>query len=356
MWLLSASVAMAAACPKEMKALDAAKGEAVAGAFSAVVQCDAAAASGAFAGAMKRTGDVDSLAALTFAALDANLTSPVVGMLEQIPDYAARTELAEQIGANCQATPSRAAFVKSLTELKGRAFVAWVDAVGGCAAPEIDAALEGLLAAPPKASFDDKYSAVVDLYARRQHAAGLPKLEAAAIAALEGGPVALLVEGMQRAITPSGIGVKPSDADRDALVASLGRVGANASPEVARSLAQTLVKVGAEDAAVALLPKIHPTKVQANGGFLYGLAAIEKCGDASVVHYATLSEPGKRWSVQQDAGAKAQAFKHKLKCGAEWQVQVSAEPVASAEEVATWAQTFAGEGGKLKAEKPVALD
>jgi hypothetical protein len=214
-----------------------------------------------------------------------------------------------------------------------------------------------MLATPPKSTFDDKYSAVVDLYARRTKSAGLPMLEQATTAALDGGPVAILIEGMQKAVTPDGIGAKPTEADRDALVASLGRVGANANPTVANSIAQTMIKVGAESQAVALLPKIYPTKVQAGGGFLYGLAAIEQCDEAMVVHYATVSEPGKRWSVQADAAAQANAFKRKLKCGADLRVQVSAEPVASAEEVTAWAENLASatEGAKLKAEKPITL-
>jgi hypothetical protein len=357
MWLVGATMAMAATCPKELKALDASKGEAVASAFAAVTVCDLGAASGAFANAVKKTGDVDSLTSLTFAALDAGLTAPVVSMLDLIPDYAAREELARNLGGNCMANPQRVSFVRSLADLKGRAFVAWTGAIGTCPAPEIDSALGNMLATPPKSTFDDKYSAVVDLYARRTKSAGLPMLEQATTAALDGGPVAILIEGMQKAVTPDGIGAKPTEADRDALVASLGRVGANANPTVANSIAQTMIKVGAESQAVALLPKIYPTKVQAGGGFLYGLAAIEQCDEAMVVHYATVSEPGKRWSVQADAAAQANAFKRKLKCGADLRVQVSAEPVASAEEVTAWAENLASatEGAKLKAEKPITL-
>lgn len=353
-----ATVAMAATCPKEMKALDAAKGDNVASAFLAVAVCDLGVANAAFPNAMKKTGDVTSLTSLTFAALDNGLTGPVTTMLEAIPEYSAREELARAVGAGCTANAARVGFVRSLTELKGRAFVAWSGAVAECTAPEIDAALESLVAAPPQGTAEDnKYSAVVDLYARRKQAAALPALEQAAAASLAGGPLTVLVDGMVKAVTPTGIGAKPSPADRDALVASLGRIGANASPEVANSLAQTMAKVGAEDQAVALLPKIYPTKVQASGGFLYGLAAIEKCDDVSVIHYATVQEPGKRWSPQADATTAANVFKRKLKCGAEWQVQLSAEPVASAEEVTAWAEKMAEAtpGAKLKAEKTIVL-
>lgn len=357
MWWLGASVAVAATCPQEMKVLDAAKGDAVAPAFASVAKCDLGVANSAFPVAMKRTGDVDSLAALTYAALDAGLTGPVVGMLDAISDYSARTELTRAVGGACGETPARLAFVKSLTEIKGRGFVTWADAVSSCPAPDVDSALAALVGAPPKASFDDKYSAVLDIYARRRNAEALPLLEQAAAASMDGGPFNLIVETMQKAVTPAGIGAKPSDADRDALIASLGRLGQNASPEVARHIADVMIKVGSESQAVALLPKMYPTKVQGGGGFLYGLAATETCGSSSVIHYATVQEPGKRWNVQADAAAAAKAFKPKLKCGADLQVQTSAEPVTSAEEVTAWAEKLAASsaGAKLKAEKPVIL-
>ncbi|MEQ1508136.1 MAG: hypothetical protein ABMB14_38255, partial [Myxococcota bacterium] len=352
--------APAVKCDKELKALEAAKDAAVAPAFAAVAKCNPAAAGEAFGSAMKRTGDVGALSTLATTAIDAGMTTPVHEMLEAIPDYAAREETARAIGAACAGDPAVEAFVVGLHDaLKDRAFTGWAGALRSCPAEAVTAKLEAAAAEPPARAFDDKYNTVVDVYAAKQRAAALPALEkAATAAAANGGPLPVIVDAMVKAVTPEGIGGDPSDADRDALVAALGRVAGSANADGLRKIAGALIAVDAVDAAGALMPKLYADRVQENGGFLYGLAAVETCDDNTVVHWAVVEDASHRWSIADAVEAPAKAFKPKLKCGAPVAVQLSPEPVKDAGAVEAWAEELAakaGEGAKLKAEKKVVL-
>lgn len=351
-----------AACEAEGAALDAASGAAVAPAFNALARCNPGVAPERFAAAVKQTGDTESLAALAQGAIGLGLNDVVYGMLETIPDYAARTDVARMLGSRCADDPKVLAFVSGAhAALKDRAFVGWSPALASCPADGLTAELQRLAAEVPQRAFDDKYAKVVDLYAERKKAEALPVLEEAAVAAAKGGPYPVVVDAMAKAVTPSGIGQKPSDADRDALVAALGRVADHATPEQVQKLADTLVAVGAADEAPSLLPRIYPDRVQSDGGFLYGVAAVETCEDEALVHFAVVEEPGKRWTIEQDVRGPAEAFKPRLKCKASGQytISVTPGPVASANAVAEWAQTVADGGkaqAKVKEEPPITLN
>jgi hypothetical protein len=350
-----------AACEKQMTALGAATGAAVAPAFSAVVTCNPQQGREQFAAAVKKTGDTESLAALAQAAIGLGLDEVVYGLLETIPDYAARTEVARLLGSRCVDDPKVVAFLtKAHTALKDRAFVGWSPALSACPAEGVTTELERLAAAVPPRGFDDKYAAVVELYAERAKVAGLPVLEKAAIAASKGGPYPVVIDAMVRAVTPPGIGTKPTDADRQALVDSLRRVADHATPEQVTKLADTFVAVGAASEAASLLPRIYPDRVQVGGKFLYGVAALETCEEEALVHYAVVEESGERWSIVDDVQAPAAAFKPKLKCRtpAPYTISVTPGPVAARDAVATWAQTVAANAkpeAKLKEEPAITL-
>lgn len=347
-----------AACEKQATALAAATGAGVAPAFTALAQCNAQTAGEQFDAAVKKSGDTESLAALAQAAIGLAMNEKVYGLLETIPDYAARTEIARFLGGKCGDDPKILAFLTSAhATLKDRAFVGWSPALAACPADAVTAELERLAAEVPPRGFDDKYATVVALYADRKGPAALPVLEKAAIAAAKGGPFPVVVDAMVTAVTPDGIGAKPSDADRDALVASLRRVADHATPEQVTKLADTFVAVGAADQAATLLPRIYPDRVQSGGGFLYGVAAVEKCEEEILVHYAVVEEPGKRWTVAQDVEGPAMAFKPKLKCKtpAPFTVVGTPGPVATRDAVATWAQTVGGPDAKLKEEAAISL-
>ena len=346
-----------AACERELKALEAAQGEAVVGAFTKLSTCDGGKAGEAFPAAVKRSGDVVALTNLAVAAIGVGQDAAVHGMLELVPDYAAREETARAIGGKCVEDAKVEAFVVGLHDaLKDRAFVGWAGALRACPSEALTAKLEDLAAAPPDRAFDDKYATVVELYARKRGAAALPVLKDAGIGATGGGPFVIVVDAMSKAVTPEGIGGEPAPADRDALVAALGELaGATTNADELRRLANAMVAVDAAQAAGALLPKLYPDRVQSDGSFLYGVVATETCEDASVVHWAVVEDHGKRWSVSEALDGPVQGFKHKLKCGAAWAVQVTPEPVASEDEIGNWAEGLVGEGGKLKAEKTIVL-
>jgi hypothetical protein len=361
-WLLfGASQAFAGSCAAPLAALEKAKGADVAPAFKTAAACDPAAANEAFGRAVPRTDTYESLTALAIAAVDANLGPTVSTMMDLVPDYAARNAVARAIGEACGTDPAVQKFVVGMPDtLKGRAFGGWTPAMEACGAPELTAALEKEVAAPPAVSFDEKYAAVADLYAGKAKSQGLPVLEKAAGAAMASGPFPVVIDAMVKAVTPEGIGAEPTAADRDALVESLKRVGANASPEAAQKLADAMVKVGSPDAAAALLPKLYPKAVQSDGTFLYGVTAVEACGEDKVVHWAVVQEGGKRWSILDDVQAQAKAFKARLKCKdpQPYTVQLTPEPVAAKGDVETWASKVASEspGAKLRAEKHLVVE
>lgn len=349
-----------AGCAAQAKALEAAQGEAVATAYTALVTCDPAKAREIFPAAMKKTTDVGAAGALAVAAIDAGLDAEVLAMVDAVTDYSAKEETVRYIGGSCTDHPKVEAFVVGLHDaLKDRAFVGWSGALRSCPSDAVTGKLEQLAAAPPPREFDDKYATVVDLYAAKKRAAALPVLEKAAATASSGGPFVAIVDAMVKAVTPDGIGGKPTEADRAALVASLQRIPVTGDAQVQR-LANAMVSAGAPEAAGALLPKLYPDRMQEDGSFLYGVASIEKCEEASVVHWAVVEDPAKRWSINEEVDGPARAFKARSKCKADatWTVQLTPEPVKDPNEVEAWAEQIAssaGEGTKLKGEKPVVL-
>jgi hypothetical protein len=351
-----------AACESQQKALDNAKGDAVAAAYTALATCDANKARDSFPAAMKKTTDVAALGALAKAAIEAGLDAQVLAMLDEITEYQAKEETARFIGGLCAESPKIQAFVVNLHDaLKDRAFVGWAGAIRACQVDVLTEKLESLAAAPPPREFDDKYATVIDIYASKKRAAALPVLEKAAnAAAAGGGPFLVIIDAMVKAVTPEGIGGKPTDADRDALVAALERVQTKSDAQI-QKIANALVAVGAPDAAGKLLPKLYPDRVQSDGSFLYGVVSVEKCGEAAVVHWAVVEDPAKRWSIAEHVDGPAKAFKAKLKCKdpTPYTVQLTPEPVKNSGEVEAWAEqvaSTAGEEAKLKAEKTVVLN
>ncbi len=339
-----------AACEKQVTALEKATGDAVGPAYAAVVTCDAAIGAAQFPAAMKKT------------AIAAGVVEPVHGLIEQISDYSAKEAVARAVGAQCE-DAAVLAFVRGLHEaLKDRAFVGWSPALAACPSDELTADLEALAKAPPARTFDDKYGKVVELYGRRKGAASLDVLGAAAAVAAESGPFPVVLDGMVKAVTPEGIGAKPSGAELDALVAALQGVAGKVGPGPAGRVADVLVGLDREDAAASLLPRIHPGKQQPGGAFLYGVAAVEACDAGAVVHWALVEDPSGRWSVTDAAEGKARAFEPRVKgCSTDdWKVMVTPTPVADAKEVEAWVETVLDTAGvadaKLREEKALVLN
>ncbi|HHO53772.1 MAG TPA: hypothetical protein ENK18_23590 [Deltaproteobacteria bacterium] len=351
----------AGACERQLRALERSEGMATAEAYRAVAACDPSQAVPQLQVALKRAKDIDSIAALSIAAIEAEVIEPVHALIEEMADYDQREAVVRAIGAGC-GDPAVLAFVRDLHDsLKGQAFVSWGPALGACPAPEIDADLEALAKSPPAQSFDNKYGEVVRLYGERHGADALPLLQGAAVAAASSGPFTVVLDAMVKAVTPPGFGSRPEGADLEALVSALLGAAAQVEADQAGRIADILVNLEQEEAAATLLPQLHAGKEMSGGGFRYGVAAIEACGDAAVVHWALVEDPQSRWSILEAVDGPARSFRPKIKgCDSDsWEILVTPAPVADTDEIEAWLEATVEHAGltepRLKSEKKIRL-
>lgn len=333
--------------------------------YTSLVACDAKVAEERFDDFMRASKDVDTLVALSLAAIDGGVNAPVWAMLEKIPDIAVRDPVAREVGAECASHPAVVGFLQGAhANLRDRQFGMWREGFKGCASPELDAWLAQVVAKPPAVSYDEKYNVVSESLVKRKRAEALPVLQEAAIAAGgNGGPFTTILDAMNEAVRPETFGAQISDEDRAKLEKALVEVARKVSPELASQVADRLYQAGAESAAASLLPVVYADRTQGKGTLVYGVAAVESCDKEAVVHYAEVSEPGKRWSIVDDVQQTALAFKPRLKCTAEgpWPVLTSPQPLAKGgleEWVAKIEADWTAQGLKvsLREEKAFALD
>lgn len=338
--LLVPSAALAGSCDAIAKKASSTKGPELIGAFQELVSCDKVEAEAHYDAFMKASGDVGTLVDLSLVAIDAKVYTPVWNMMEKIPDYSARDEIAKGVGARCDDHAEVLTFLQgAYFGLRSVQFGQWDDALVTCETDALTKWLESLVADPPASSYDEKYATVVTAYIKRLGKGTLPVLQKAAIdAAKDGGPFSMIIEKMQSAVEPTEIGERMAPEDKKALEKALVEVANTVGPEQAALVADRLYNAGADAAAAGLLPRVYPDRVQADGKLLYGVAAIEVCEKEAVVHWAQVTEPSKRWSILSDVEAPARAFKPKLKCtgGDPWTVVATGEPVASGADVQAW--------------------
>ena len=159
--------------------------------------------------------------------------------------------------------------------------------------------------------------------------------EAAVKAAANDGPFDAILAHMEEAVAPV-FGSNVTQADQDALEAAFVSVAERIAPERARAVAGRLANSGADAAAAALLPRIFPDRVQPEGGFLYGAAAIES-GDCNgemvaTLHVALINEPGTRFELQVPLAVPMREFRARMsRCEVvePWPVVVSGSPLAN---------------------------
>ena len=363
---MAAPVVAHANCESIANRASSVSGDQVAATYGSLIGCDAKLAADSFGNFMRASGDVGSLVGLSLVAIEGGVSTPVFGMLEEIPDMSLRDEVAKGLGAECAQNEKVVGFLKSAyTSLRDRQFGMWREAYLSCESEDLDAWLGSVVETPPPVSYDEKYNVVTEALVKRVRAEALPTLGVAARAAAgNGGPFTTLVDRMNDAARPATFGAEMSDEDRAALEAALVEVARGVAPEQALMVADRLYQAGAESAAVSLLPSIYADRVQGKGRLMYGVAAIESCDGEAVVHFAEVIEAGKRWSILNDVTPLALAFKPKLKCAAEgeWPVLTTPEPVASRSGISEWLETvssqYAGQGVdvKTKEEKAIALD
>lgn len=363
MWALGLALPnlAAGACERQLRQLERSEGVATASAYSAVVACDPGQATAQLKVAWKRAAGAEALSALAIAAIDSEQVPTLHALVEDLSDYELRDGIVRGVGAGCS-DPAVLAFVRGLHDaLKDRAFVSWGPALNACPASEIGADLEALARTPPERSFDNKYGEVVRLYAERNGAEALPLLRDAAVASAEGGPFTVVLDAMVKAVTPPGLGSKPQGDDLAALVDALLATAAGVPAEAAGRIADILVNLEQEEAAAQLLPQLHAGKEMSGGGFRYGVAAIEACGGAAVVHWATVEDPQGRWSILEAVDAPARSFRSKIKgCSSDgWEILVTPTPVADTDEIEAWLEATLEHAGlvepRIKSEKKIRL-
>lgn len=364
------STASAGPCDALIKKADTVKGGDVASAYGALIKCDRKLAEDNFVRFMTSAGDAQSLVTLSLTAIDADIWSPVWSMVGKISDYSARDEVASEVGGACATHPQVVKFLQgAYFGLRESDFGQWDDAFESCESAELITWMTQQVENPPDKQFDEKFNTVVEVYAKRQGAGALPSLTKGAIKASKAGPFDTMITAMESSVAPS-LGEDMTPESRAALESSYVAVAQKVGPDKARAVADRLANSGSEAAAAKLLPAVYPDRVQGGGGFIYGGAALEaadcKGTKTLVIHYASVSEPGKQWNILAAAEAPLRAMKPKLdKCkpesGDPWPTAVTPEPVKDTKAIEAWAGTLQkqwqdkGYTVTLKEEKAVAL-
>jgi hypothetical protein len=320
---------------------------------------------------VKQARTDEGVASVFLAAIEGDTWGVVGTSLGKLPARATNAEgeeidlrgaIAMRLGESCGEHPKVAAFLQDAhTSLKTADFQPWTDAWLACESDSLRTYTAAQVAAPPAASFDERYTTLVDVYAKQLGTAALPTLATAAIqAATSGGPYDALLAAMSSTAR--------NESGRKALAEALVGIARKVDPARATRIGFTLAENNAEEAAASLLPAIYADRVQKSGGFLYGAAAVESgtCDGTktAVLHVAQVTEPGKIWSVGPAVEAPLRAAKPRLKgCegAAAWPVLTSPTPLATADDVEAWARTLEvkwikdGYEVKVQKEKPVGL-
>lgn len=344
--LLTVAPASAANCESQLGAIGGLTPETVAGAYEALVRCSAPVAESNFNRFLEKAGDADSLVALAETAIERDTWKPLWGALSKITSYDARDEVARRVGEACSEKPKTVPFLQgAYFGLRDIEFQQWDDAFSACEDEKLWAWMDKQIATPPASTFDSKYDALMGIYVKHKHADAIPALQAGAIKAAAEGPFDAMLAKMGESVAPE-LGGDPDPESQARFEAALVEV-AKGAPDKARSVASQLANSGSDAAAAQLLPVIFPDRKQSNGGYVYGAAAVEAgdCGGkkTAYIHYATVSESGKRWSILKEIEAPMRALKPKGKgCTVDgaWPVVHTPEPMKSGGDADDFAKTL----------------
>ena len=337
--------------------------------YTKLLSCDRNTAESSFVkyiNTAAQTGDISTITKLSLSAIDAKAYLPVWKMLTGYKEYSVRDEVAAQIGEHCDSHEEVVPFLQgAYFGLDPIPFSQWDDALISCESEVLGKWIEDAVAKPPSSSFDEKYNTMISTFVKRRRAEALPALEIAAIQAAKGsGPYNDILEKMNQAVQPVEIGEDMSDENRNRLEKALINVANNAPPEKASLVADRLFAAGATTAAAGLLPRVYPDRVQDGNRLLYGVASIENCDNQAFIHWASVSEPSKRWSILADLEAPLRQYKPRLKCQTQgdWPIIATNEPVKDKNDVQDWIQNIQAEWEnksfevKLKEEKAIQLN
>ncbi len=357
--------AQAASCDHFARKASTTRGDSLVAAYKDFLSCDKSAAEKAYPEFMKASSEVDTLVRLSLTAIRAQAFTPVWKMMDKIPDYSARDEVAEGVGLSCATEPTVITFLQgAYFGLRDIQFQQWDDAFVACENADFDAWLQERVSDPPASSYNDKYNTVVTIYVKRKGADSLTALERAAVdAATKGGPFNTIIEFMSDSVQTRGRPKASSGDAKQKLESALINVAGSVGPEQAALVADRLYNTGSEAAAATLLPRVYPDRVQSDDNMLYGAASIEFCEKQAVIHFAPVREPAKRWSILTDIEEPMRAFKPRLKCtaSAPWPVLATPQPISESNEITSWVDSllalWAKKGFvvKTKGEKEITL-
>lgn len=333
--------------------------------YAEVARCDKEVGTSHFDAFARAAKEVDVLVDLSMKAIEAEIYAPVWDMLERIPDFQVREQVARKVGAVCQENVGVLPFLRGgYYAMNDRAFGMWSEAFVTCGSGELTEWLKQQIADPPTRTYDEKYNAILTAMVERLGPDALRPLERAAIAASDrGGPFTNVLEKMQESVTPREMGAAMTPEAKKSLAEALVRVGNEVRPEQAALVADRLFQTGHPKEAAGLLAVVYGDRVQPDGRLMYGAASVEHCGGEAVVHIAQVLEPSTRWSVTEEVKPIARAFKQRLKCQTDgpWPVQVTGAPVRDQAELDAWASEIVKTWTDKKlvvrerAEKPVEL-
>lgn len=336
------STAQAGACDALVESIPKTDRTQISALLDKVVACDKSAAEKSFKTFVRASGDVDTLVDLSLKAIGHELYQPLWDMPEQLTDYQVRSELAQRVGGLCQDQVGVLPFLQGgYIAANDRAFRIWSEAMVTCGSAELAEWLRVRAADPPSRTYDDKYSALLDVLVQRDGAKALSTLARGAVVASErGGPFTTVLEKMSAAVSPKEMGAQMSKENREQLADAYVMVGnGGVRPEQAALVADRLYQNGFPVRAASLLKVVYGDRVQADGQLLYGLASVEHCGGRAVIHVAEVYEPSKRWSIVNDVTGPARRFKSRLKCETPngWDVLTTPSPVTSDADIEQWA-------------------
>ncbi len=346
------SPALAGSCDALVARIGSLDADAVATAYTALVKCDKKAAEANFDAHVKRATDSDALSALFLNAIDAEVWKPVWPALSKVTSYEARDQVALGVGEACAEHPKVVPFLQgAYFGQRDIEFQQWDDSFRACADPGLAAWVEQQVQAPPDRLFDEKFNTLLEIFVKARKVDSLPALAAGAVKAAAAGPFDPMIQKMGEAIAPD-LGAQVTADDQRKLEEALVSVAKRVAPDKARKVADQLANAGADAAAAELLPTLFPDRVQGGGGFLYGAVAVEagECGGkkTAYLHFASVTEPGKVWSVVPLIegplrATKAKAGKDCTNVGAPWPIITSPEPQKSASEIEKWVATIQAE-------------
>jgi hypothetical protein len=368
--LVALSTAHAASCDAQVAKVGGLSAAAVPNAYADLAKCDKKIAEANFNKYLEKANDTDAAVALFLTAIDADTWGPVWSALSKISSYDLRDEVATSVGSACAEKPKVVSFLQgAYFGLRDIEFQQWDDAYRACSDAGLAGWMEKQVSAPPSKMFDEKFNALMDIYVKARKVEALSALSTGAVkAAGDGGPFDPIVQKMGEAVAPE-LGKQTSADDQKKLEEALIAVAKQVPADKARIVANQLANAGSDAAAAQLLPTLFPDRVQGGGGFLYGGLAVEagECDGkkSAVLHYATVTEPGTRWSILPVVEAPLRGGKAKLgKCSAvesPWPIITSPEPVKSSAEAEKWLQSVQAEweqkgyAVKTQKEKTVAL-